>query len=240
MAKRLAAPDIVETLASDHRAPVFYLREFAQEDRPFTTISYDECERLDVPMLNAQAFRHPATFEQYFDFDIRQKIGPFVALGNPYDYAPPGGASREYLADDQWMDAFRDLAKRSSLIVMHTGGSANLQRELTMLGEMELTQKLFVFTKPKAKRRVLLESRVVASENKKWQEFANLFSKSELTPCEYPGLGAVLTFQDDAAVVIVRGCTAPEQYVSAIESRLDAGKRCDPVLTNGNARAPHN
>jgi hypothetical protein len=64
-----------------------------------------------------------------------------------------------------------------------------------------------------------LQSRFVANETKKWQEFASLFAKSKLTPCEYPGLGGIVSFKDHAAVVVADGCMTPQQYVAALEQR---------------------
>jgi hypothetical protein len=101
---------------------------------------------LGLPVISLQAWRHPATLEQYFDIEIRQRIGPLVALGDPNDYVPPGGAAREYFADEQWIAEFRGLAGRCRFLIMRAGKSENLQRELSMLRELSLLDNLFIVT----------------------------------------------------------------------------------------------
>jgi hypothetical protein len=39
-------------------------------------------------------------------------VGPFIALRDPYDYIPPGGAERGYFDADNRQGVFTALAKR--------------------------------------------------------------------------------------------------------------------------------
>lgn len=69
-----------------------------------------------------------------------------MALGDPNDYVPPGGAAREYFADEQWIAEFRKLAGCCRFLIVRAGKSENLQRELSMLRELSLLDKLFIVT----------------------------------------------------------------------------------------------
>jgi hypothetical protein len=221
MAKRLSAPGLQTALQEDARLPVFYLRAFAGEDKPFTTLSYGECETFGVPMLNPQAWRHPATLEQYFDVHIRQQVGPFVALGDPYDYAPPGGASRDYFADDNWIAAFHDLAQRCRFAIMRAGdASDNVRRELGMLRDSGLLSKLFVVTQPSRRRYILPKSWAIAADQRSWKKFSDVLSACSINACPYPGLGSVVTFESSAAIPVSSGATSPGDYVVAILARI--------------------
>ena len=51
------------------------------------------------------------TLEDYLQEAITAQLGPFVALGNPYDRLTPDGAMREYAPDDQWQTRFLELAQ---------------------------------------------------------------------------------------------------------------------------------
>ena len=221
MAKRLSTPGLQTALQTDSRLPVFYLREFAGEDKPFTTLSYGDCEKFGVPMLNPQAWRHPATLEQYFDVHIRQEVGPFVALGDPYDYAPPGGASRDYFADDNWIAAFHDLAQRCRFAIMRAGdASDNVRLELGMLRDSGLLSKLFVVTKPARKRSIVPKSWAIAADRRSWAKFSAVLSACRINECPYPGPGSVVTFESSAAIPISSGAASPGDYVVAILSRI--------------------
>jgi hypothetical protein len=57
------------------------------------------------------------TLEDFLGPEITNRIGPFVALGNPLDFVPPDGAARAYVADDEWPKHFADLVRRARCMV---------------------------------------------------------------------------------------------------------------------------
>jgi hypothetical protein len=129
LAKRSHAPSADEVLDIDHRPPVLYLRAFAYEEQKFVILPGKEAAKYSSYL----GTKSGVTLEQYFASAIREAIGPFVALGNPLDYAPPEGASRKYERDENWKDYFLDQARRAACIIIQVGDSRNLQWEFEAL-----------------------------------------------------------------------------------------------------------
>ncbi|HEY4962907.1 MAG TPA: hypothetical protein VII29_18780, partial [Terriglobales bacterium] len=57
-------------------------------------------------------------FEAYLGGAFRERIGPFIALGNPEDYLPPEGANRTYVDDEGWYEYFERIARRAACMAM--------------------------------------------------------------------------------------------------------------------------
>ena len=72
---------------------------------------------------------------------------------------------------------------------MRAGESENLQRELSILRELSLLDKLFIVTAPDRHWRILPRSWVTCSERRTWLQFLRLITAVGLTGCEYPGRG---------------------------------------------------
>lgn len=218
LAKRLRAKGLKQALQNDPRAPVLYLRAFENEDEMFVSLSYDESQQLGVPIRNLSAWRHPATLEEYFAQEIKRSVGPFIALGDPYDYAPPGGAEREYFEDDGWQDVFRDLAHRSRFLLMRPEHASNLLWELQFIRNSGLLGNLFIVTRPVLSRRFLPRAWSEHWEKRDWDKFATAIISSGLYVGEYPGRGAVVSFDlEGKSVLVVAHSRMPADYISAIQ-----------------------
>ena len=142
-------PSIEETVQSDVRSPVLFLRPFAAEGLPFVQGPASKYERYSSEtqkaytslrsMSDADGNKQDEdptisiTFELYLGPELQNQIGPFIALGNPEDYLPPQGATRTYFQDEGWFEYFQRMARLSACIVMPISDSDNLQRELTFL-----------------------------------------------------------------------------------------------------------
>jgi hypothetical protein len=180
---------IEQVLKSDPRLPVLYLRPFAAEGMPFLLRAAGSGRSSRIESI---------TFEKYLAGEIRKRIGPFVALGNPEDYLPRGGAVRTYADDEGWYEYFERLAGRAACIVMLVSESDNLHRELTFIHREGLQRRLFIFTDPIQKSGAIFESR--------WGHFAENLGKLGFELGDDPGRGAVVTFDSGGkAVVLVRG-----------------------------------
>jgi hypothetical protein len=222
-ARRFSAPSLTTVLEEDSRSPVFYLRAFDQEDTMFTAVSLDQLESLQIPVRNPQAFLHAVTLEEFFAVVIRSQVGPFIALGDPNDAIPPGGASRDYIDDTTWQDKFGGLAKRSTFILMGPERSANLSWELSYIRANNLQRKLFIVTAPPLTSFFQRITWGINRTKKIWPEFALAANQALLRVGDYPGSGAVLNFDSNGEpVVIATNMKTPEDYIWAINTYFNS------------------
>src|SRR5262249_48354787 len=153
--------------------PVLYLRPFDREDERFALLSWNESQQLGIPIRSLNNWAHPATLEEYFAQEIKRSVGPFIALGDPYDYIPPGGAERAYFDDDRWQDVSSAPAQQSRFMLMRPSHSDNLRLELQLIRDLGLLGKLFILTSPARKRRFLPKSWSTARERRDWKSFTS-------------------------------------------------------------------
>ena len=231
IARRARAKSLPVVLAADSRPPVLYLRAFNREAELFVELPMHDMETYTTYAANQIG----VTFEQYFNAAVSSAIGPLVALGSPEDYLSPEGASRLYASDADWMQHFRDLARRSACILMEVTQSENLRLELQTLRTEGWHEKLFIFTRPAVRRgwrnwRFALGRAVLAWVARQkgaipvsWAAFAQTLATLgyRLTPCD-PGPGAVIAFDPDAnGVLLATQAHTPSDFVAAVQARLD-------------------
>jgi hypothetical protein len=239
IARRLQAADAAEVLARDTRPPVLYLRPFQGEEGIFVELPRKRREFLDDWRRNIlrRESEQFLTLERYLADEITRVIGPFVALGNPVDFAPPSGAARMYLADDEWTSRFTDLAPRAACVIAVPGGSAQLAWELERLHAMNLHQRLFVLTQPgpvqqARSARSRARSWWVRALTKPpgardaapaaWSTFARVLRQAGYDAgAADPGPGAVVGFDAEArAVVLARELRGAAETVQTMRAHL--------------------
>jgi hypothetical protein len=226
LAKRQKSIPMERLREQDPRPPVLYLRAFDVEEDPFTAPRNDECLKLGIPLRNPNAWRQLATFEEYFNLEIKERIGPFVALGDPFDYLPPAGAARTYVDDSHWQDHVRNLMRESICIAMAPGHSENLMWELESIRKEGLQTKLLVFTRPALAWRWLYSIQWLRSRKGLWAEFASDLQKCGYTPGEDPGEGATFGFDESGkAIILSRDAHSPADYVSTVKGWLKTSDR---------------
>jgi hypothetical protein len=213
LAKRMRSPGLARVVAEDLRQPVLYLRAFEAEDEVFVLVTSDEARELDVPVYMLTSIYHEATLERYLAPAVQRHIGPFIALGDPDDYVPPAGAQRQYFADDSWFEAYKTLAQRARVIVMRPQQSSNLLLELTWLRDSAQLTKLIVLTAPSTRGWKNWRKR---REKRSWTELAVRLASLGIRIGDYPGDGAVVTFNAaHEPVRLATGIRSPDDYVSA-------------------------
>jgi hypothetical protein len=238
---RAAAPALKAVVTADPRPPVLYLRAFYQESDAFQIVSIGEADRYTArPIISSKAKAISVTFEQYLSSAISQRIGPFIALGNPEDFMPPEGAAREYAEDRNWQQQFLKLAETAKAIVMEVSRSDNLRWEIAALLSHGWQRKLFVITPPVWKSSRMYRWFLVALRAAKgvaaprWSEFASELNNAgfQVDPAD-PGPGSTVSFDlVGASEVIARRASEPEDFVSAIQRRL-----ASLSLTNSNMQS---
>ena len=92
--------------------------------------------------------RGPVLFDEFIGDEIRARIGPFFALGNPVDAIPVGGALRRYAHDHDWQEQFARALGHAAAIVVLPGPSAHLNWELDRVVSAGLATRLFVVNPP--------------------------------------------------------------------------------------------
>lgn len=111
LSKRLAITSLRDVQTHDTRAPILFLRAFADDQVQFSHKSVSPTAWLwdrtqPKSNLDEELFREGIAF------------GPVVAIGNPGDEVPPFGAARGYVGDDKWQDMVADLAANAAAIVL--------------------------------------------------------------------------------------------------------------------------
>jgi hypothetical protein len=225
-AKSLPAEKLQE---DDIRPPVFYLRSFDQEDQTFVDVPYLQRDKYSFAVNTPGV-----TFEQYLSGNLRECIGPFVALGNPEDYLAPEGANRLYLDDPCWQKEFIKLCHKSACILMQAGASENLKWELQTILSYAFVTKFFILTPPKRRKGVYYAfdrfmrgviNKGMGKRNATWSQFSrNLVGAGYHVDGTDPGPGTVLTFDTTGNVLLIRSnAVTPSDYVTAIQEWLCSG-----------------
>jgi hypothetical protein len=225
--ERLGAPGLADTVAADTRPAVLYLRAFQQESDPFAWVTPQEYSRYTRRRSLSASM---VTFEQYLSAEFARQLAPFVALGNPLDSVPPEGAARSYAPDEDWQRHFCALASTAAAIVMDGSRSDNLRWELAEITRNGWQRKLFLLTSPApqprdhAVRRLWEAARRLAKGVRipRWEQFAAELTEAGLhVPPIEPDPGSVVAFDAAGrAEVLIRGAQQPEEFVTAVQTRL--------------------
>lgn len=227
LAKRSRTLSADEVLNADLRPPVLYLRAFTYEEEKFVYLPKKEAAQYTSYLGNV----YGATLEQYFSGKIRELIGPFVALGNPLDYAAPEGAFRSYERDENWQERFLNLARTAACIIIQVGDSRNLQWEFQALKREGLQEKVFIFTSPKknlnawnrfGEKCLRLQQLVKGAKRTVWPQFAaGLQGAGYEIDATEPPPGSVLNLsREGTAKVLTSGAQAPADFIGAMVERL--------------------
>lgn len=112
-----------EAMARDPRAPVLYLRSFADDGAAMIDASGSAFIRRGTKLVA------PVTPEQEMA-QILAHVGPVVAIGKPGEPLPELGAARLYVADDQWQGKVIELMGKAALVVIRLGVSPGLLWEI--------------------------------------------------------------------------------------------------------------
>ena len=120
--RQYSAVDADEAMRRDPRAPVLYLRSFADDGQALL----GEHSKWLRRGANLAA---PVNAEQEIA-DILDAIGPVVAIGKPGEPLPELGAARLYVTDDQWQAKVGELMRMARLVVLRVGSTPGLLWEI--------------------------------------------------------------------------------------------------------------
>ena len=117
------ATPAAKLLEEDSRQPVVYIRSFKDDDKIILG------SRLQRWYSTVFGYLAAITVEQELAI-IMNRVGPVVAIGKPGELLPELGAARLYASDNEWRTVITDLMRRSRLVVVRAGATANLQWEI--------------------------------------------------------------------------------------------------------------
>lgn len=209
----------------DPRPAVVWIRGFGNERRLFGFRRRDQDEMRDRPELRKVFNRRPdpMSFEEYFAPAIAGDLGRGYGLGNPRDYLPPDGIDRHYATDDSWRDQFAELVAGSRCVIMTPGVWPELRYEFRVIRNLGAHRRLFVFTPPAGKARLIRRAnRLKGFRHETWEDFrVALGDEAGYLLGQDPGPGAVVTFETDgSAVVLARDAEGPADYITAVRRHL--------------------
>jgi hypothetical protein len=203
---------------------VLYLRPFLTEHRALFRLPRDRAE------FTGQGLRQNVALDEFLARDVRSRLGPFVALGNPSEAVPPGGATRVYLDDDGWERELMRLADGARALVMEPGRAANLRWELEYIASEGLQDRLFIITPPRwpSWRWIEVVTRMVDAligwqTIISWSEFGHELPEGLDLPDGDPGPGAVVSFTGDGCPeVLAHDLRRPDEFVGVLAAHTDA------------------
>jgi hypothetical protein len=100
--------------------------------------------------FNGPGLRNWVALDEFLVRGIGRRLGQVVALGNPAEFAPRGGATRVYLNDDTWTVELARLADRARIILIEPGRTESMRWELQHIAGNGLQTKLFILTPPRS------------------------------------------------------------------------------------------
>jgi hypothetical protein len=121
---RLGARDAAEALRRDARAPVVFLRSFADDET-----------RFRASWKRGQRAAYARTYEEVLTAILQPYLGPVIAIGDPQDKLRDLGAARMYLTDDEWQEGLLDLLANAQLVIVHAGESKGVLWEIAQVVE---------------------------------------------------------------------------------------------------------
>jgi hypothetical protein len=232
MRRRVELPDLDDEIRADPRPHVLYLRTFGRESVYFARKELPEglnrAQRIGRRLVEDQ-FESLQTLEKFLGPELRRRVGPFIALGDPTDRVPREGAARTWNEDHTWWDAFLRLMPAARCIVVSVHESEGLAQELEQVRAQGRQRQLFLFTPPhgpdgRGSRTVALNNRLPGHQPESWEKVVPFMRKLGYTlPVAHPGPGAVIGFDHRGrARVLTTGATTAAGYVTPLLAALES------------------
>ena len=97
------------------------------KDKPYILYlrSFNDDSETGVPIKSSGRY---FTEEEFLVFSLEQ-LGTAIAIGRPGESAPPLGAKRFYISEDQWQDKVQELSADARLVIFRFGKTEGLKWE---------------------------------------------------------------------------------------------------------------
>jgi hypothetical protein len=176
-----------DVLADPRYRPVVFLRSFRDEDA-----------RVAAKNPFWSLIRRRVRLEEIVAGQM-MRLGPFVAIGVPGEWAPKLGAMRAYFADADWQAAIRTWTDRSALSVVMAGESPSVLWELEHLIWSNRVSTLLMVLPPDVSPQARARRRQAVS-----RAFAGTRWQQGIATADV-GNDLCVTFEPDGTVVTVKG-----------------------------------
>jgi hypothetical protein len=189
--KRLIAERAHEVGSRDNRAPVLFLRSFADDNIDLPSMS-----ALRRYLTGRNFLWNYTTFEEML-VRVFCDCGPVVAIGRPGEMIPPIGAARQWLSNDTWKRHIEELLSQCRVVVMVLGEirpNDGLSWEVQKVFESSNIEKLIIVVPPLPETQIRL----------RWEAYREL-SGGKLS--EFHGGGYAVTFTRDGVSQVIYGPT---------------------------------
>jgi len=134
--RRYFQADADALLAVDRRAPILFLRSFADDAK-------GAWRRLLLGLLGF--------FSRLLDYSLELRLakyfmhfGPFIAVGTPNEKVPQLGAARKSFGEGEWQEAVVAWAKSAQLISIFVGSTKWVNWEISQIISLNLTDRLLL------------------------------------------------------------------------------------------------
>lgn len=145
-ARKLTRESFEETVRSDPRPPILFLRSFLDDQvtlpRPPLYVTYWLAEPTPRRLDHALVERFST-------------LAPFVAIGKPGEEDLPFGAARFYVPDDEWESKVKEFAASAHSIVVIADESPGVKWEVERMLEEPFVRKSFFLASPRLGNRGL-------------------------------------------------------------------------------------
>jgi hypothetical protein len=144
---RIRQKRMQDEIKYDNRPPVLYLRPFAVDGsrETYHGVDFDKF-KFKVDLGEVPIVHQHLNFEYTLGVKI-EKIGPFVAIGDPEKKsAMEMGAAREFYSNNEWQEQVSKKMNWSSMIIMRSSGelSEGVLWELKQLTTHHLKKSIFL------------------------------------------------------------------------------------------------
>ncbi|GAB6190760.1 hypothetical protein JCM39068_05090 [Desulfocastanea catecholica] len=137
--RRLLMKSYEEQKQTDPRPPFLFLRPFRDDQITLRDAPLRWYMRIFDPGVKALTLEE-LLVQTYAD------LGPIIAIGNPSDALPPIGASRQYVAENQWQEIVCSLMDNSQKIIVAVSDTQSVLWEIdTLVKHGHLAKTVFVF-----------------------------------------------------------------------------------------------
>jgi hypothetical protein len=176
-------------LAVDKRAPILFLRSFADDQRLQYANSRNALLDFSLETRLASHFH---------------RFGPFIAVGSPKDTVPQPGAARVLLSDDQWQGRVLEWMKAASIIIMYCGTTGWVNWELRqVVASGRATSLILMFPENKSWRSSRRNRDIAARTEQIREVFRDTPWAEELMEFnDFAGLRAML-FRTDGSMLMI-------------------------------------
>jgi hypothetical protein len=126
---------------NDPRPPVLLLRGF-------DSTRQDPHRRTGEEWAGLASFMGRPSFEERLAGAVDRQLGPLRALGDPADFLPQLGATKEYVENSAWQETVADEMARAQRVLVMEGASPGLRWEWEFILRNVPAPKVFLLTYP--------------------------------------------------------------------------------------------